>query len=64
MSEEAAKRTVLVAEDESLIRMDIVETLGDLGFEVVAEAAPPAAPPRVVRATSDKTELAIASAVC
>jgi response regulator NasT len=39
MSEEAAKRTVLVAEDESLIRMDIVETLGDLGFEVVAEAA-------------------------
>jgi len=39
MSEEAAKRTVLVAEDESLIRMDIVETLGDLGFEVIAEAA-------------------------
>jgi response regulator NasT len=39
MSEEAAKRTVLVAEDESLIRMDIVETLADLGFEVIAEAA-------------------------
>jgi response regulator NasT len=39
MSEEAAKRTVLVAEDESLIRMDIVETLGDLGFEVIAEAS-------------------------
>lgn len=39
MSEQAAKRTVLVAEDESLIRMDIVETLGDLGFEVIAEAA-------------------------
>lgn len=39
MSEVAAKRTVLVAEDESLIRMDIVETLGDLGFEVIAEAA-------------------------
>jgi response regulator NasT len=39
MSEETAKRTVLVAEDESLIRMDIVETLGDLGFEVIAEAA-------------------------
>jgi response regulator NasT len=39
MSEEAPKRTVLVAEDESLIRMDIVETLGDLGFEVIAEAA-------------------------
>jgi response regulator NasT len=39
MSESSAKRTVLVAEDESLIRMDIVETLGDLGFDVIAEAA-------------------------
>lgn len=29
---------VLVAEDESLIRMDLVETLRDLGYEVVAEA--------------------------
>ena len=27
--------TVLVAEDEALIRMDLVETLQDLGFEVV-----------------------------
>ncbi len=27
--------TVLVAEDEALIRMDLVETLKDLGFEVV-----------------------------
>ena len=34
-----AKRTVLVAEDESLIRMDIVETLIDFGFDVIAEAA-------------------------
>jgi two-component system, response regulator PdtaR len=33
-----AKR-VIVAEDESLIRIDIVETLRDHGFEVVAEAA-------------------------
>lgn len=39
MSETSAKRTVLVAEDESLIRMDIVETLRDFGFEVIAEAA-------------------------
>jgi response regulator NasT len=29
---------VVVAEDESLIRMDIVETLRDQGFEVVGEA--------------------------
>ena len=27
---------VLVAEDEALIRMDLVETLAELGFEVVA----------------------------
>lgn len=33
------KRTVLVAEDESLIRMDIVETLREMGFDVIAEAA-------------------------
>ena len=31
-------RTVVVAEDESLIRMDIVETLRDNGFQVVGEA--------------------------
>ena len=39
MSDSTAKRTVLVAEDESLIRMDIVETLIDFGFDVIAEAA-------------------------
>jgi response regulator NasT len=39
MSEPTVKRTVLVAEDESLIRMDIVETLIDFGFDVIAEAA-------------------------
>jgi len=33
-----AKR-VIVAEDESLIRIDVVETLRDNGFEVIAEAA-------------------------
>ena len=32
-------RKVLVAEDETLIRLDIVETLTDAGYEVVAEAA-------------------------
>lgn len=31
-------RRVVVAEDESLIRMDIVETLRDNGFDVVGEA--------------------------
>jgi response regulator NasT len=37
MPEETRKR-VLVAEDESIIRMDIVETLRDNGFIVVGEA--------------------------
>lgn len=34
----ASHRRVVVAEDEALIRMDIVETLRDNGFEVVGEA--------------------------
>ena len=38
MTEQSVKRRVVVAEDESLIRMDIVETLRDQGFEVVGEA--------------------------
>jgi AmiR/NasT family two-component response regulator len=38
-STSAAPRRVVVAEDESLIRLDIVETLRDNGFEVVGEAA-------------------------
>jgi len=38
MNETAARR-VLVAEDESLIRMDIVEILRENGYDVVAEAA-------------------------
>ena len=38
MAEQTVKRRVVVAEDESLIRMDIVETLRDQGFEVVGEA--------------------------
>ena len=32
-------RRVVVAEDESLIRMDVVETLRELGFDVVADVA-------------------------
>jgi response regulator NasT len=32
-------RTVVVAEDESLIRLDVVETLREAGFDVVGEAA-------------------------
>lgn len=35
--EQAPARTVVVAEDEALIRLDIVEILKDQGFNVVAE---------------------------
>lgn len=38
MAEQTTSRRVVVAEDESLIRMDIVETLRDKGFDVVGEA--------------------------
>ena len=31
--------TVLVAEDEALIRMDLVELLGECGYVVVGQAA-------------------------
>jgi len=37
--ESVAPKRVIVAEDESLIRIDIVETLRDHGFDVIAEAA-------------------------
>ena len=37
--ESVAPKRVIVAEDESLIRIDIVETLRDHGFVVIAEAA-------------------------
>ena len=37
MSEQTTRK-VLVAEDESLIRLDIVETLREHGFDVIAEA--------------------------
>ncbi len=38
MAEQTTQRRVVVAEDESLIRMDICETLRDQGFEIVGEA--------------------------
>ena len=38
MTEQTTQRRVVVAEDESLIRIDIVETLRDKGFDVVGEA--------------------------
>jgi len=38
MDRSNSPRRVVVAEDESLIRMDIVETLKDHGFNVVGEA--------------------------
>lgn len=37
MTERAVR--VLVAEDEALIRMDLVEMLGELGYDVVGQAA-------------------------
>ncbi|MEO0049510.1 MAG: hypothetical protein RL556_842, partial [Actinomycetota bacterium] len=37
MSEDA-KRRVLVVEDEALIRMDVVESLEELGYEVIGQA--------------------------
>jgi two-component system, response regulator PdtaR len=39
----ATVRRVLVAEDESLIRMDLIEMLGEEGYEVVGEAGDGAA---------------------
>lgn len=39
MPEEISAKRVLVAEDEALIRMDIVESLTEFGYEVVAQAA-------------------------
>ena len=39
MADVVAKRRVVVAEDESLIRMDVVETLREHGFDVVPRLA-------------------------
>ena len=38
MTDSATTRRVLVAEDEALIRLDLVEMLGEEGYEVVGEA--------------------------
>jgi response regulator NasT len=38
MEDQTTQRRVVVAEDESLIRIDIVETLREQGFDVVGEA--------------------------
>jgi response regulator NasT len=42
-------RTALVAEDEAIIRLDIVETLREAGFDVVAEAGDGAAAVELAR---------------
>lgn len=42
---------MVVVEDEAIIRMDLVETLGELGYEVVGQASDGAAAIEVVRAT-------------
>jgi two-component system, response regulator PdtaR len=39
VSESASSRRVVVAEDEALIRMDIVEVLTEAGFDVVGQAS-------------------------
>jgi response regulator NasT len=38
MEDQVSQKRVVVAEDESLIRMDIVETLKEHGYDVVGEA--------------------------
>lgn len=38
MNDQLPQKRVVVAEDESLIRMDIVETLKEYGYDVVGEA--------------------------
>lgn len=38
MNDQSPQKRVVVAEDESLIRMDIVETLKESGYDVVGEA--------------------------
>jgi AmiR/NasT family two-component response regulator len=56
MSEQSTRR-VLVAEDEALIRLDIVETLREHGFEVIAEAAD--GEEAIARAEELKPDLAV-----
>ena len=49
MSESASSRRVVVAEDEALIRMDIVEVLTEAGFDVVGQASDGEATVELVR---------------
>ena len=49
MSESASSRRVVVAEDEALIRMDIVEVLTEAGFDVVGQASDGEAAVELVR---------------
>lgn len=56
MSIEGVRR-VVVAEDESLIRMDVVETLRELGFEVVADVSD--GEQAVAAATEHKPDLVV-----
>jgi response regulator NasT len=39
MEDQVSQKRVVVAEDESLIRMDIVETLKEHGYDVIGEAS-------------------------
>lgn len=39
MATQAPKARIIIADDESLIRMDLREMLGHLGYDVIAEAA-------------------------
>jgi two-component system, response regulator PdtaR len=49
VSESASSRRVVVAEDEALIRMDIVEVLTEAGFDVVGQASDGEAAVELVR---------------
>lgn len=49
MSESGSSRRVVVAEDEALIRMDIVEVLTEAGFDVVGQASDGEAAVELVR---------------
>lgn len=51
MNEERTRRRVVVAEDESLIRLDIAEILRENGFDVVGEAADGEEAVRLVQST-------------
>ena len=47
-NQELPKPRIVVAEDEAIIRLDIVETLTEAGFDVVAQAGDGAEAVRLV----------------